>query len=163
MGPDFDPIPGAKGFQQSNPSVMSAAPLLGSLEVFKEVGMMPKIRERSLQLTSKLEEMLKKSKYFVPVSEAETVTDRKAAFTIITPEDPEARGAQLSLTFIPAGSGLMMKVFEQLKSYGVLGDERKPDVIRLTPIALYNTLADCEQAAKYLEQSFDDLVQAGEV
>jgi len=46
----------------------------------------------------------------------------------------------------------MDKVLEGLRSYGVIGDERHPNVIRLTPTALYNTIQDCEDAAKYLEE-----------
>jgi len=46
----------------------------------------------------------------------------------------------------------MHKVFEGLSSYGVIGDEMHPNVIRLAPTALYNTVQDCENAAKYLEE-----------
>jgi len=46
----------------------------------------------------------------------------------------------------------MHKVFDGLHGYGVIGDERRPNVLRLTPTALYNTVQDCEDAAKYLEE-----------
>ncbi|ESK96865.1 kynureninase [Moniliophthora roreri MCA 2997] len=154
MPPTFTPTEGAQGFQQSNPSVLSMAALLGSLQVFEQAGMMAPIRERSLTLTNTLEKYLLQSKYYIPVQDL-TNHQGKRGFTIITPHTPKDRGAQLSLLFLPIGSGLMKEIFDALVSYGVIGDEREPDVIRLAPAPLYSTLEDCEKAAKYLELSFD--------
>lgn len=160
MPPVFSPITGAQGFQQSNPSTLTLASLLGSLEVLKKAGMMIPVRERSLQLTGALEGLLKQSKYFVPTSEVPERYTRSHStspgFTIITPEDPSSRGAQLSLLFLPVGSGVMEKVFDRLISYGVIGDERQPDVVRLAPNPLYNTLEDCQNAAKYLNEAMSN-------
>lgn len=164
MPAEFSPIVGAQGFQQSNPCIIALAALLGSLQLFKEAGMMGPIRERSLLLTARLEKLLQESKYFVPLEE---VTKRYPAsgsgtagpgFTIITPMDPSKRGAQLSLLFLPIGSDVMRKIFTALSDHGVIGDEREPDVIRLAPIPLYNTVKDCEQAAFYLEESFKSIM-----
>lgn len=149
MGPKFSPIPGAQGFQQSNPAVLTIASLLGSLQTFKKAGMMGPLRERSKMLTGKLESLLSRSKFFVPLEQASTRND--PGFTIITPTDPESRGAQLSLLFLPRGTGVMDKVFVGLKEWGVIGDDRKPDVIRLAPTPLYNTEEDVEVAAKCLD------------
>jgi len=149
MGPKFSPIPGAQGFQQSNPAVLTVASLLGSLQTFKKAGMMGPLRERSKMLTGKLESLLRQSKFFVPPEQASERND--PCFTIITPTDPESRGTQLSLLFLPQGTGVMDKAFIGLKEWGVIGDDRKPDVIRLAPTPLYNTEEDVEAAAKYLE------------
>ncbi|OCB84240.1 kynureninase [Sanghuangporus baumii] len=183
MPPLFSPIRGAQGFQQSNPDVLSVAALLGSLQVFRQAGMMPALRRRSLHLTGRLMDLLMKSKWYVQPqdvrrrygAQAEASLEGKdetpkgradsdnggngksLGFTIITPLDPEARGAQLSLGILPPGKGLMQHVSEGLKSHGVIGDERKPDVIRLSPAPLYNTIEDCEQAAQALDYVFDDL------
>ncbi|KAG5635871.1 hypothetical protein H0H81_009829 [Sphagnurus paluster] len=161
MPPTFSPIVGAQGFQQSNPCVIAIASLLGSLRVFKAAGMMPAIRARSLILTSTLESRLVASKYFVPTSDVGQQYPQpahgKPGFTIITPSNPEQRGAQLSLLFLPIGSGVMQKIFGRLSDYGVIGDEREPDVIRLAPAPLYNTLKDCEDAARYMEEAFGSL------
>ena len=51
----------------------------------------------------------------------------------------------------------MEKVDEGLKSWGVIGDERKPDVIRLAPTPLYNTFRECERAVEYLEKTLEVL------
>ncbi|TFK42674.1 pyridoxal phosphate-dependent transferase [Crucibulum laeve] len=161
MPPKFSPILGAQGFQQSNPCVLAVASLLGSLQIFKEAGMMGPIRERSIQLTQGLEVLLKGSNYFVPLenvsSQYPTAGSGKPGFTIITPSDPSARGAQLSLLFLPTGSEVMRNVFDFLCKKGVIGDEREPDVIRLAPIPLYNTITECQQAAKVLEEALQSL------
>lgn len=149
MGPTFSPIPGAQGFQQSNPAVLTVASLMGSLQTFKKAGMMNPLRERSKMLTGKLEKLLRESNFFVPPEEV--LKRNEPGFTIITPPDPESRGAQLSLLFLPQGAGVMDKVFVGLKERGVVGDDRKPDVIRLAATPLYNTEEDVETAAKYLE------------
>lgn len=164
MPPRFSAIPGAQGFQQSNPCVLSLASLLGSLQIFKEVGMIAPIRERSLVLTNSLDRSLRKSKYFVALRDALALqhdTVPRPSFTIITPEDPESRGAQLSLLFLPVNSGVMEKVFDYLTKHGVIGDEREPDVIRLSPAPLYNTLDDCEQAVFHLNAAFSTLFPDG--
>lgn len=155
MLPTFSPIKGAQGFQQSNPSVLSVAALLGSLRVFKSAGMMLPIRERSLKLTAALEKLLKRSRYYIPPSQVVSPSEKGTplGFTIITPDEPSARGAQLSLLFLPIGSETMRLVFDNLSKSGVIGDEREPDVIRLAPAPLYNTLKDCKRAAEVLEQA----------
>ncbi|KAK7467009.1 Kynureninase (L-kynurenine hydrolase) [Stygiomarasmius scandens] len=162
MPPKFSPIVGAQGFQQSNPCIIACASLLGSLQVFKEAGMMAPLRERSVSLTGLLEKLLSESKYFVPSSslgkEDLENPNLKSCFTIITPQDPKQRGAQLSLLFLPVGSGLMRKVFHALVTFGVIGDEREPDVIRLAPAPLYNDENDCRQAARSLEIAFQEIL-----
>lgn len=149
MDPEFSPIPGAQGFQQSNPGVLTIASLLGSLQTFEKAGMMGPLRERSKMLTGKLESLLRQSNFFVPPEQALRRND--PGFTIITPTDPESRGAQLSLLFLPQGAGVMEKVFVGLKEWGVIGDDRKPDVIRLAPTPLYNTEEEVETAVRYLD------------
>ncbi|KDQ33212.1 hypothetical protein PLEOSDRAFT_1060869 [Pleurotus ostreatus PC15] len=157
MPPTFQPIPGAQGFQQSNPSALTIASLLGSLQIYKSVGMMQPVRERSLKLTGALESFLKKSRYFVPLEQAiKHDSQGRPGFTIITPSDPNMRGSQLSLLFLPQGSEVMRNVFKSLNSYGVIGDKREPDVIRLTPAPLYGSLKDCEEGAAWLEKAFEE-------
>ena len=163
MPPVFSPIRGAQGLQLSNPSVLCVASLLGSLRVFKEAGMVGRLRERSIELTGHLEELLVQSAYFVPPHEAalrlplcsgsaDSSQYRRPAFTIITPADVNSRGSQLSLLFFSSDTELMHKVLEGLRSYGVIGDGRHPNIIRLTPTALYSMIQDCENAVRFLEE-----------
>ena len=158
MPPAFSPIPGAQGFQQSNPSVLTTVSLLGSLQVFKQVGMMQPLRERSISLTARLEALLRQTGFYVsPDVAARYLPNDPPRFTIITPEEYESRGSQLSLLFLP--SGVMSNVLRHLKSAGVIGDERHPDVIRLTPAPLYNAEKDCERAAECIKQAFEALAK----
>lgn len=163
MPPDFSPIRGAQGLQMSNPSVLGVASLVGSLQVFKEAGMVGRLRARSIELTGLLEGLLAQSAYFISSHEAamklplcngptDGAEHRRPAFTIITPSDVNSRGSQLSLSFFSSDSEFIHKVLEGLRSYGVIGDKRHPNTIRLTPVALYSTIQDCENAAKFLEE-----------
>jgi len=151
MPPQFTPIKGAQGWQQSNPSMLGLATLQGSLEVFEEAGGIQALRAKSLQLTGFLDELLHESPYYIPSGS----TEDKVGFKIITCEPPN-RGCQLSL-LIGGGAGTMELIFEGLKDRGVIGDERRPDVIRLAPQPLYNTFEDCFWAAKALDEAFKSL------
>ncbi|KAI0798075.1 kynureninase [Abortiporus biennis] len=153
----FSAIPGAQGYQMSNPSVLATVSLLGSLQVFHDAGGMKPLRARSIRLTGYLESLLQSSRWFIPPNDASTVADgqdinkKKVGFTIITPQDIESRGSQLSLLFLPMDGKVMPEVMSGLAAKGVIGDSRKPDVIRLAPCALYNTFEEVERAVKVLD------------
>ena len=126
MGPDFVPIPGAEGWQLSNPPIFGLVPLLASLEIFDDVGM-PALREKSLQLTGYREFLLH-----------ERLHDQ---IEIITPANPAERGCQLSLR-VHADRNRARNIYETLEQRGVTCDWREPDMIRLAPVPLYNRYAD---------------------
>ncbi|THX17873.1 kynureninase [Aureobasidium pullulans] len=129
MENNFTPIAGAGGWQLSNPSVADMTALRASLDVFNKTSLTA-LRQKSVKLTGYLEKLLlatKQEKEF------------KDTFTIITPSDPEARGAQLSIRLAP---GLLDHVMHVLEQKGVVVDERRPDVIRVAPAPLYNSWQD---------------------
>ncbi|KAK5107399.1 hypothetical protein LTR62_001303 [Meristemomyces frigidus] len=128
----FHPIPGAGGFQLSNPSVADTTALRASLDVFKQTDM-SKLREKSLRLTAYLQTWLD-----VLAKELEGRLGRKC-FGIITPRDAEQRGAQISVLL---DDGLLDAVMESLEEDGIVVDERKPSVIRVAPAPLYNNHED---------------------
>ncbi|KAI9867068.1 MAG: Kynureninase (L-kynurenine hydrolase) [Trichoglossum hirsutum] len=117
----FIPIPGAAGYQLSNPSIIDLTSVLSSLTLFTAASL-PALRKKSLLLTSYLEQLL--STFPTP-----------HPFTIITPSNPSERGAQLSIRLEP---GLLEGVMRVLEEKGVVVDERKPDVVRAAPAPLYN-------------------------
>ncbi|KAF7555324.1 hypothetical protein G7046_g6575 [Stylonectria norvegica] len=129
MAPGFRPVPGAAGFQLSNPSVLDITSLTASLEVFHLAGGMAPLRAKSLQLTAYLVAEL-----------ARLPADTSEYWRIVTPQEPERRGAQVSIAL---AEGLLDGVMAGLEKRGVLVDERRPDVIRVAPAPLYNTFADC--------------------
>lgn len=122
----FEPLPGAEGWQLSNPPIFQLAALRASLEIF-EAATMPKIREKGDRLTGYLEYLLN------------LIGEEKPGFIkIITPANPLERGSQLSLRFKGDGRRLL----EMFKDEGVVCDFREPDIIRATPAPLYNTFED---------------------
>ena len=119
----FDPIPGAEGWQLSNPPILSLAAIMASLEIFEEVGM-PALLEKSAKLTGYLE-------FLVNNLEGDRVN-------IITPSNPKERGCQLSIQVRDADKSL----YDAITEKGVIADWREPDVIRVAPIPLYNSFED---------------------
>ena len=126
------PIPGAAGFQLSNPSALDTTAVIASLEIFK-LTTMGKLREKSVALTKYLEDLLLHMPF------AENRKEVGLPYRIITPSNTAERGAQLSLLLKP---GLLEGVMQILEEAGVVVDERRPDVIRVAPAPLYNTFAE---------------------
>lgn len=126
MGPDFNPVTGAGGWQLGNPPILSIAPLAASLEHFETVGIHA-LREKSLRLTGYMERLLNA-----------TLPGR---FSIVTPRDPEARGAALSLR-LESPRDQARSTFEGLRRRGVLTDWREPGLIRAAPAPFYNSYDD---------------------
>ncbi|CCH41608.1 Kynureninase 1 [Wickerhamomyces ciferrii] len=159
----FEPIEGALGFRQSNPSVIDVVSLNSSLDIFNKAGGIQKLRNKSILLTNLLEKLLKSTKYYISPKDSFTLNSNELKFTIITPESPLERGAQLSLLFFPRTNveigepGIMDKIFSSLRNQGVIGDERRPDVIRLAPIPLYNSAKDVQKAVDSLVKAFEEL------
>jgi kynureninase len=129
MGPRFAPIPGAEGWQLSNPPILSFAPLLASLEIFAEAGM-DALRAKSLQLSGYLEMLLKDA--------------LGEQLDILTPLAPSQRGCQLSVRLL-GGATRGRALLWQLEARGIVCDWREPDVIRVAPVPLYNRFADVHQ------------------
>jgi len=70
---------------------------------------------------------------------------------VITPSDPERRGAQLSVRVSGIRAGELARRLRF--GYGVIADAREPDVLRLAPVPLYSTYQDCWRAATALAEA----------
>lgn len=131
MGPEFKPLAGAEGWQISNPPILQMAALRASLEIFDEAGM-DALREKSVKLTGYIESLI------------DDIHDER--IEIITPREAHQRGCQLSIRV----KGGDRSLFEKISSRGVYADWREPDVIRVTPVPLYNRFMDAYRFADIL-------------
>lgn len=123
MDHKYIPIPTAESWQLSNPPILQLAALKASLDIFDEAGI-KLLRRKSIMLTSYLEFLIKEK--------------RNPDIEIITPEEENERGCQLSLRVKKEGK----KLYEKLIGKGVFCDWREPDVIRAAPVPLYNSFED---------------------
>ena len=132
----MDPAEHAGAFQIGTPHVLSLAPLIGSLTLFEEVGM-PAIRQKSLQLTSYMLELIRHE--LAPYE-----------FTIGNPTD-NSRGGHVLLEHAEAA-----RICKALKKDGVIPDFRAPNGIRLAPVALYNSFEDVWHTVQKLKTIMEE-------
>ena len=128
----FVPVPSADAWQVSNPSVLGLAPMRASLALFDRAGI-EALRAKSLRLTAYLEAWVDHAGHGIE---------------LLTPRDPASRGAQLSLSVHEDSE----RVFRRFKRGGVAADYRRPDVIRLAPVPLYNSFHDVWRFGQVLER-----------
>ena len=127
MGPTFDPVPGAEGWQLSNPPILSLAAVRASLDVFAEAGGMAPLRDKSVALTGYLDGLLRER--------------LGAQIEIVTPSEPDQRGCQLSIR-VRGGRLHGTELLRRIEDAGVACDFRAPNVVRVAPVPLYNTFDD---------------------
>ncbi|XP_047468963.1 kynureninase-like [Penaeus chinensis] len=136
-----DTAPGIDGFRLCNPPPILVALVKASLEIFDEVGM-DKILDKQFLLTGYLE-LLLKAHFSIGDTDVPTTT-------IITPEDVNERGSQLSLEF----SYPLHQVHKELQKRGVVCDVRLPNAMRITPAPLYNSFQDVHYFITILQDVF---------
>lgn len=133
MAPTFDPEPGAAGWIVSTTPTLAVAPLGPSLAILEEAGM-DRLRAKSVRLTGYLEGLLDGLS--------------SGPVEIITPRDPAARGAQLSLRFPDRARAIL----SDLAARGVIADFREPDIIRVAPVPMYTRFEEVRRFAAHLEE-----------
>jgi kynureninase len=136
MRKGFKPIAGIDGWQLSNVPVFQNAAHLASLEIFDQAGI-NELRKKSVLLTGYLDFLLKSFPAY------------KKDFIIITPDKAQDRGSQLSILMKKNGK----KVFTRITKAGVIADWREPDVIRVAPVALYNTFEEVLKFSEIFKQA----------
>jgi kynureninase len=138
MTSGFVPARGAEGWQVSTSPILLLAVHKAALDIFEKAGGLEKLRQKSILLTGYLEYLIGEINR----------KHGKELLRIITPKNPEERGCQLSIVCKRDGK----KIFNCLSENGVIGDWREPDVIRLSPVPLYNSFKDVYEAIKYLDK-----------
>jgi len=139
MEREFAPLRGAEGWQLSNPPILSLAPLAASLELFASAGPR-RLRRKSERLTRYLEWLL--------------TTELGDRVRILTPRDPARRGCHLAVQFDPAPRKAHAFT-ARLRAAGVVADWRRPNVLRLAPVPLYNRYRDVYDAVAALKRTLD--------
>lgn len=132
MSHDFDQDRDANGFLLGTHSLFSMAPIEGALDIFNEVGM-DKIREKSLHITAYLMYLI----------------DNKLSgygYSVGNPREDSKRGGHVALEHDEA-----YRISLVLRDNKVIPDYREPNVIRLAPIALYNTYQEVYRLVEILE------------
>jgi kynureninase len=137
MRHDFDVLPGAEGWQLSNPPILSMAAIRASLDIFNEVG---------------IENLTKKSKKLTGYFEFLINELNHKDIKIITPSNPNERGCQLSIQVKNADKKLHQKLMEA----GVITDWREPDVIRCAPVPLYSSFEDVYKMVERLKKILNE-------
>lgn len=136
MKKGFEPSAGADGWQVSCAQIIPLSMYYASLKLFKQAGGMEALRMKSEHLTGYL--------YYI-INQVNSNIGYEQ-FNIISPADPADRGAQLSIIAEKDGK----RIFEGLLENQVLGDWREPNVIRLSPVPMYNSFEDVYRVGKSL-------------
>ncbi|MHA2358600.1 MAG: kynureninase, partial [Candidatus Heimdallarchaeaceae archaeon] len=138
MNLHFEQAQSAGGWQISSPSILGSAALEGALKVTLDAGI-ENIRKKSLKMTSYLiflvDSLLSKEPY---------------NFSIGTPREPERRGGHVALEHDEA-----FKIHEELLKKNVIHDFRPPNILRITPCALYNTYSEIWEIVSIIKKLFD--------
>ena len=123
LRPDFEPAQNAGGWQIGTASILSMAPLEGSLKLYAEAGI-DRLRAKSLDLTGYLMEL---------------INERLSGygFSIGSPREDERRTGHVALVHEDA-----VRINAAMKDCGILPDFRYPDVIRLAPVPLYTSYTE---------------------
>ena len=135
MEKGFIPKTNASGWNISTAQVFNMIGLKASLEIIDQAGI-DRMRAKSIILTAYLSYLLNQ-------------LDR-ISFEIITPEDFEQRGAQLSLYFKEKAKEIHNKLIDN----GVIVDFREPGVIRVAPAPLYCSFEDVFKFYEILKNNF---------
>jgi len=106
---------------------------LSSLNIFNSVGM-KNLLDKSNQLTSYLEYLL-----------IDSLSDQ---ITIISPKRKNERGCQLSIKFKNFNKDIVKLLYEE----NIICDYRKPNILRIAPVPLYNSFEDCYHLVKTLKK-----------
>jgi kynureninase len=136
---DFNHSKNAGGWQISTPTILGVAAVEGSLNILLEAGI-EKIRGKSLKMTDYLmcliDHYLPKGRYNI---------------TIGTPRESQNRSGHVALE----GGDELWQVYQAAKERGIIPDFRSPNIIRIAPVALYNTYYEIWQTVQCIKEIID--------
>ena len=132
---DFEHAKSAGGWQMSSSNILCSAPIEGALEVTIKAGI-TRIRKKSIKMTS----------YLIFLID-QLLTQDPYNFEVGTPREPDRRTGHIAIEHDEA-----FRITEALKAKGVVTDYRPPNIIRVAPVALYNTYHEVWQTVHLLEE-----------
>lgn len=144
MTKGFVPEAGADGWQVSCTQVIPMSLYYASLRIFEKAGFVGPLREKSKKLTA----------YLFYIIDQVNKSLGEEQYQIITPATEADRGAQVSIVARHKAKA----VFEALMANNVLGDWREPNVIRLSPVPLYNSFEDVFITGEHLLKISKELI-----
>jgi kynureninase len=136
---EFEPAGHAGAWQISTVPILSAAPLLGSLDIFEEAGI-ERVRENSLAKTD----------YLIALLEDGGLAEEPYGYAIGTPREHARRGGHIAVEHAEGP-----RIARALKARGVIPDFRPPNVVRLAPVPLYVSYAEIWDAVHHLREIID--------
>ena len=150
MAHHWEGAPQAGAFQISTIPLLSAAALIGSLDIVEEAGI-EAVRAKSLAQTD----------YLIELIEASGLLAEPYGYRIGTPRGHERRGGHVAVEHDHGA-----QIAQALRSRGIVVDFRPPDIVRLAPVALYTSYHDLWQTVQALHEiiasgEFRDVEQAG--
>ena len=135
----YEPARTAGAWQIGTPHIFSMAPIDGSLQVFEEFGI-ENVRKKSLHMTAYLMYLI------------DSLLVEQHDFYMVTPKEASHRGGHVAL----ARDSNSIQINACLKEKGVIPDFRFPNIIRLAPIALYNTYHEVWQVVDILREIMEN-------
>lgn len=131
LSQEFEHQQDASGMQIGSPTILSMATLEGALKIFQEAGM-SNIRQKSLHITG----------YLMYLIETKL---QKYGFSIGNLREDSRRGGHVC-----AEHDEGYRISLALKARGIVPDFREPNVIRMTPVALYTSYTDVYNVVEIL-------------
>lgn len=136
---EWESAPSAGAWQISTVPLLSTAPLIGSLKIFREAGI-DRVRKKSL----------KQTEYLMNLLEAIGLLSPTYGYAIGTPAENDRRGGHVAVEHADGA-----RITKALKNRGIVPDFREPNVVRLAPIALYTTYLDVWEVVQALKGIID--------
>ena len=149
MADGYVPGDGAVRGRVGTPDILSMLALEEALKVWDGVGIRA-VRAKSLALT---DFFLQQVRSYLPGGRAGRLTLRS-----LTPQEHERRGSQISLLCetdeqeVPGGPDIAEELMARLHERGIVGDFRRPGVLRFGFTPLYTSFGDADRAAKALAE-----------
>ena len=129
----YEPDEGINQLQTGTPGILSMSALDASLSCFEGISAV-QLREKSLAL----------SEMFLSLLERDSICQE---LTLVSPRDPQLRGAQLSFSHSQA-----FPISQALIEAGVIVDFRSPNLIRIGFSPLFLSFAEVAKGASILKQ-----------